>query len=145
MELLIQDEEIGLVLKKNTPADPVKKFVPAMHFGIIRKADLAEVGLCDLRLGHTEGLFFGGNIGYEVFPDYRGNRYAAKACRLLFQVASEKGLQYLSITCNPNNLPSRKTCLSLSPDAQILTPLPEDNNMYLEDNQREVCVFLYYL
>ncbi len=40
--------------------------------------------LCYFRIGYSEGLFFGGHIGYTIDEKYRGNHYSAKACKLLF-------------------------------------------------------------
>lgn len=68
------------------------------------------MGSCDLRIGHNENLYYGGNIGYRVEEAYRGNHYAGKACLLLFELARKHDLQYLIITCNPDNAASRKTC-----------------------------------
>lgn len=33
-------------------------------------------GTCDLRIGYNDNLYYGGHIGYRVFPEYRGNHYA---------------------------------------------------------------------
>lgn len=67
------------------------------------------MGVCDLRIGYTEGLYFGGHIGYSIDPEFRGHHYAAQACELLFLLAAKHHMPYLIISCNPDNWPSRKT------------------------------------
>ena len=37
---------------------------------------------------------------------HRGHHYAGKACKLLFQLAQRHGMEYVIITCNPDNYPS---------------------------------------
>ncbi|MBQ1404088.1 MAG: hypothetical protein IIY85_02240, partial [Lachnospiraceae bacterium] len=37
---------------------------------------------------------------------FRGNHYAEKACRLLFELARRHEMDYLIISCQPTNLPS---------------------------------------
>ena len=56
-------------------------------------------------------MFYGGNIGYGINAEHRGNNYAGKACKLLFKLAKKHSLDYLYITCDPTNIASAKTCL----------------------------------
>ncbi len=106
----LTDGEIRLTLTRTANADPEKGYVPAYHFIIERISDGAAVGNCDLRVGHNGGTEFGGNIGYAVMPQYRGNRYATKACKLLFELAKKHDMGYVIITCATDNTASQKTC-----------------------------------
>ena len=126
-DFLVSDE-LKLKLDHTAEADPVKGWVPAYHFDICLP-DGTMIGRCDLRIGHNQKLYYGGNIGYTVFPDYRGNHYAERACRLLFELARRHGLGYVIITCNPDNLPSRRTCERLGGELLEIAELPEDNDM----------------
>ena len=72
------DEAIRLHLTGTAEAKPEKQYLPACYFDICRY-DGTRVGTCDLRIGHNEKTEIGGNIGYTVFPPYRGHRYAARA------------------------------------------------------------------
>lgn len=72
-----------------------------------------QIGRMELRLGHAKAIEFLGNIGYSIRPAYRGHHYAAQACRLLADVAREKGMDYVTITCDTDNVASRKTIESL--------------------------------
>ena len=90
-------------------ADPAKSWLPAYHFAICDWNGV-KMGGCDQRVGHNRNTYYGGNIGYHIAEPYRGRHYAGKACLLLFELARRHGLEYLVITCNPDNLPSRRTC-----------------------------------
>lgn len=137
-------EEIALRLDHTFPGDPVRGWVPAYYFDILDREG-QKVGNCDLRIGHTEGLYYGGNIGYAVEEPYRGHHYAEKACRLLFRLAQRHGLGYLIITCQPSNLPSRRTCERLGGQLLEIVELPEDNDMRVRDGHTRECVYRFEL
>ena len=61
------------------------------------------MGKIDLRIGHNGNVYYGGNIGYSVDKKYRGHHYAGKACLLLFELAKKHHMDYLIITCVPDN------------------------------------------
>lgn len=140
----LEDEEIRLVLEKATEADPVRDWLPACHFAI---CDLngVKMGVCDLRIGHNVNTYYGGNIGYAVEKPYRGNHYAGKACKLLFELARRQGMDEVIITCSPDNLPSRKTCRWLGGELAEIAELPEDNDMRAEDGETHKCIYRFDL
>lgn len=139
----LMGEEVRLRLTRMTPADPARQFLPAWHFEICM-ADGTPVGVCDLRLGHNVKTLYGGNIGYEVFPEHRGHRYAAKAVALLLRLAKKQGLEYVSITCQPDNGASDRTCRISGGQDTGVVDLPEDNDMYKE-GKRRVRIFRFAL
>ena len=53
---------------------------------------------------------YAGHIGYGVNQEYRGNRYAARSCQLILPLAKRHGINPIWITCNPDNIASRRTC-----------------------------------
>ncbi len=138
------DDEIFLKLERTAEADPARKRVPAYYFKICRLMDDVEMGICDLRIGHEIGLYYGGNIGYTVYEPFRGHYYAGKACKLLFKQARKHDLGYLYITCNPNNLASRKSCEFAGAVLEDIVDLPEDNDMY-QDGERQKCIYRFAL
>ena len=139
----LADGEIRLKLTETKPADPQRGLVPSYHFAIGRP-DGAVVGHCDLRVGHNQKLYYGGNIGYGVEEAHRGHHYAGKACLLLFQLARRHDMKYLYITCNPENIPSRRTCEYAGGVLEAIVDLPPDNDMYLEGERRK-CVYRFEL
>lgn len=137
----LRTDELILELEKTTPAQPEKQFVPAYHFYICLP-DGTRIGKCVLRVGHNDKLYIGGNIGYEIDEPYRGHRYAAKACELLFRQARKHELGYLIITCVPENIASARTC-ELAGGAYIETAdIPESNEMYAE-GKRQVRIYRF--
>ena len=139
----LQSDEICLRLIRTTDANPEKQFVPAYRFAICLP-DGTEVGRCDLRIGHNDKLFYGGNIGYAVDEPYRGHHYAAKACVLLLELARRHELGFLYITCSPENVASAKTCLRAGGRFMGIHNLPEDHDMYLR-GERQVMVYRFDL
>lgn len=135
----LRDDEIWLRLREAAPADPVKRYVPAYKFDICL-LDGTKVGVCDLRIGHTMGLFFGGNIGYGIEEAHRGHHYAARACRLLFHLAARHAMQYVYITCNPDNPASSRTCQRAGCTLVCTVPLPEDTELY-QRGERNVMIY----
>jgi hypothetical protein len=80
----LSDGEITLRLSKDTPADPTKEWLRALHFDITLPDSVEAIGLIDIRLGYTLSLVrFGGHFGYNVKPVWRGHHYGGKACKLL--------------------------------------------------------------
>ena len=138
----LRTDEIYLKLDRVSEANPEKKWVDAYHFKICLVSDNTEVGNCDFRVGNTEKLFFGGNIGYGVHEKHRGNHYAGKACKLLFELAKMHGLKYIYITCNPDNFASRRICEYAGGKLEIIVDLPTDNDMYLQGD-RQKCVYKF--
>lgn len=108
-DLELFDNHIYLKLDRITPENIEKGYVPAYYFKIFRQIDDKEVGICDLRLGHNENIFYGGNIGYFIDKNYRGNKYASKASLLLLKLARKEKMNYILITCSPENIASIKT------------------------------------
>ena len=92
-----------------------------------------------LRIGHSADLeMYLGHIGYNVFPPARGRHLAERACRLLLPLAKAHGMTTLSITCNPDNWPSRRTCQRLGADLVGLVSLPNDHVLY-QRGERSKC------
>jgi len=120
--------------------------VPAYHFWMM--IDPAHLGVraaggdglvgpsriaggIGLRVGQNRELeFFSGHIGYHVFPQCRGRHLAARACRLLLPLCRAHKLTPLWITTNPDNTPSRKTCLRLGARLVDTVAIPEDHPFF---------------
>jgi predicted acetyltransferase len=67
--------------------------------------DFAPIGVASTP--HIE--HYAGHVGYSVDPLHRGHRYASRSLRLLAPLARRLGLDPLWITCDPENLASRRT------------------------------------
>jgi tagatose 1,6-diphosphate aldolase len=79
-----------------------------------------------------------GNLGFNVDLEFRGRRFAERACRLLLPLAMAHGFQSLLITCDPGNHASRRTCERLGAHLVDIVPVPRDSEMYA-DGERLKC------
>ena len=127
----LKDEEIFLRLRETVDEQPERRWVPAYCFDICLP-DGTKIGRCDLRIGHNENTYVGGNIGYGIDEQYRGHHYAAKACKLLFHLARKHDMDYVIITCGPENIASSRTCQIAGGEYLETVKVPEDNEMFLE-------------
>ncbi len=139
----LRDGTILLRLDHTCEAQPEKRWLPAYRFDICL-ADGTKIGTCDLRIGHNDKTYIGGNIGYAIDEPFRGRRYAACACALLFRLARRHGMDYAIITCVPGNRASSRTCEIAGGTYLETAPIPEDNEMYAE-GKREVMVYRFEL
>ncbi len=134
------DGEVELIEAYSLDGTKSNGYISSIVYHIRLKATRKVVGRCDLRIGMNDELFYAGNIGYQVKKAYRGHHYAYKACRLLFQIAKEEYIQKeLWITCNPDNIPSRKTCERLNGDFRGIVEVPEDHWLIQQgDSQKRI-------
>lgn len=137
----LKNDEIQLILEKTVEGNVEKDWVPAYHFAICNTRG-TKMGVCDLRIGHNDKLYYGGNIGYSIDTEYRGSHYAGKACYLLFELAKKHNLEYVIITCNPDNIASRKTCEYAGGELLEVVELPEDSDMR-ERGETQKCIFKF--
>jgi len=140
----LKTEEISLRQVELAPDDPQRKWDPAFHFDILDRAGV-QIGGCNLRLGHSEALYYAGNIGYQIDEPYRGHHYAGKACKLLFQLARRQGMEYVIIVCAPGNQPSRKTCEWLGGELLEIAELPEDSEQRRLTGESHRCIYKFRL
>lgn len=130
----LKDEEILLKLSRTAEAQPEKRWLPAYYFDICL-LNGEKIGYCDLRIGHNEKTYIGGNIGYGIDEAHRGHHYAAKACKRLFRQARKHDLDHLFITCGTENAASARTCELAGGQFLEIADVPEDNELY-EDLQK---------
>ncbi|MDR2025365.1 MAG: GNAT family N-acetyltransferase [Hungatella sp.] len=135
----LRSDEIFLKLEKTVEGNADKDWLPAYYFDICDKGG-TKIGKCDLRIGHNEKVYYGGNIGYGIDKEYRGHHFAGKACMLLFELARKHHMEYLIITCNPDNYASRKTCEYAGGVLEEIVQLPDQNDMRL-NGETEKCIY----
>jgi tagatose 1,6-diphosphate aldolase len=115
-------------------AESDRESIPSYHFWMKLNGPDVPVriaGGIGLRLGDTPNIRkYIGHIGYNVYPPARGNHLAERACRLLLPLARHHGIKTLWITCNPDNLASRRTCDRLGGVLVDIVPVPEDHELY---------------
>lgn len=145
---LLSSDTLMLVLTRFTDAvtdaPPERQKVPSYHFDICTRSG-ERLGACTLRVGYNQRVYYGGHIGYEIDEAQRGHHYAEEACRILFRLARAHGMEYLSINCLPDNLPSRRTIERLGGELVEIAELPETNDMRVEKGYTQVCVYHHTL
>ena len=125
------DDDLELVLILRQPADPVKGLVPMYRFEMRAPGHVPAMGIIDLRVGHTPYVErYAGHIGYRVEPEYRGHHYAARSCLLLLPLARRHNLNPLWITCDPDNLASRRTCELAGARLVGIVKVPRSTDLY---------------
>ena len=139
---LLVDGELTLALRETLPGRG--QWAPTYRFHMVGAGD-EVMGAIELRVGRSfELVQYAGQVGYSVFEKHRGNRYAARACRMLFPLARAHGLNPLWITCNPDNVASRRTCELAGGMLVEVVDLPEDSEMYL-NGDRQKCRYRFDL
>lgn len=122
----LRDGDLRLELAAFGAFHPVHK-APTYHFRMIHAATAEELGTIRLRVGWTQHIeMYAGHIGYAVHEGHRGHRYASRSVRLLIPLAHGLGLDPLWITCDPENVASRRS-LELAGACFIeIVNVPED-------------------
>jgi RimJ/RimL family protein N-acetyltransferase len=132
---VLSDDVIHLVCIAKKPAIPEKKWVPSYDFAVCKGSE--QIGNVNLRIGYTDGLYYGGQIGYGIDEKNRGNGYAVRACRLLIPVAKAHKMTKLLISNAKGNIASKRVCEKLGARLVRVARLPEWHNLYIEGNRFE--------
>jgi tagatose 1,6-diphosphate aldolase len=135
----LRDGDLRLVLRRTYRGSRSLGLAPTYAFDMTHADSGARMGEIDLRLSNEPYItHYAGHIGYAVERAFRGHRYAARACGLLLPLARQHDLSPLWITCNPDNVPSRKTCEHLGATLVEVVPVPPESDLYRR-GEREKC------
>ena len=98
-----------LALKSREETCPPDR-VPDSTFLCVRQGDERLVGMINIRHRLNDFLLnYGGHIGYSIRPDERGKGYGKEQLRLGLAACRARGLHRVLLTCDQNNLRSRRT------------------------------------
>jgi predicted acetyltransferase len=130
-------DEVRLQFVEVVPGDSRRGFVPYYHFRIVTK-DECDVGHINLRVGETDHVrICAGHIGFEIFEPKRGHGYALQACRALAPfVSSVYGT--VTITCDPDNLPSKRTIEQLGAHFVDEVSVPASDPHYVRGSRTKL-------
>ena len=128
IDLELREGDMELVCTDKQPAQTNKRWVPGYVFDICVTGE--KVGIINLRIGYTEGLYYGGQIGYRVDEAHRGKNYAARACRLIAHLARAHGMTKLLIANDRENTASIRVCEKLGARLVRAVALPEWHDLY---------------
>lgn len=136
------DGELRLELLTFDSGDSETNELPLYIFDMNYSDSEASMGQIGLRIGYSEDVEkYQGNIGYHVDPPYQGNRYAARSVRLLLPFAKRHGLDWVWITCNPDNGASRRTCEIVGAELVDIVEIPTGHRYY-QQGERRKCRYL---
>jgi len=138
----LSDGVIHLKCTVKRVAIPEKKWVPSYDFCICKGHE--KVGEINLRIGYTDGLYYGGQIGYTIDSIHRGNGYATRACRLLRAVAKAHNMEKLLITNRNTNFASGRVCEKLGARLLRIVRTPEWHDLFKEGH-RFNCIYEWSL
>ena len=127
----LADGDLKLVVARNVPADPVKGHVPAYEFEMRSHPGGTVMGNLRFRVGDADTVLkYPCHVGYDVKPEFRGHHYASRSVRLILPFARAHGLTKLWISCDPDNVASRKTCERAGARLCAISDVPKDHEMY---------------
>jgi predicted acetyltransferase len=143
-KLVHRDLELILIKTISPETNPID-FVPVYKFEMRQAGTAQKLGKFSFRVANTEDIIlYAGHFGYDVIDKYRGHKYAARSCQLLFPLARKYEINPLWITCNPDNLASRRTCEIAGGQLIEVIDLPADNDQY-QDGDRQKCRYRFNL
>ncbi len=107
------DGVLDLIPLRVPPADAFLGFGRERIWRITLTGQRREIGQLSYRDGESPCVFYYGHIGYHIDAPFRGHHYAFRACRMIEDEIYRSGKTTVVITCDPDNIPSRKTCEKL--------------------------------
>jgi predicted acetyltransferase len=135
----LQEDDLTVVLVECQPGATNPWRVPAYLFRLQTDAS-QHVGSIRLRVGWNDDIIrYAGQIGYAVEPAFRGRRYAERACRLIMPLARGHGLEELWITCQPDNIASRRTLERLGAECAGILDVPVGYPLDAGLERRKMC------
>lgn len=129
----ITEGEMTLSVTQKYGGDRV--MLPFYYWDIFVNNDC--VGRISLRIGRNFHSYYNGNVGYEIFPEYRGNGYAGRACRLVFPAARYHGMKELLLTCSEHNAASYRTIERLGAELVEIAEVPKEYFAWREGMERQ--------
>ena len=135
---VLRDNELILRLKDALMDVSGVEPIPTYRFQMVNDVSAETMGGLNLRIGTDENLVRNrGHIGFTVDGAYRGHGYAGRGCLLVLQLARNHGLGSLWITCDPDNMPSRRTCERIGARLVEVVSVPEGTEAYAAGARRK--------
>jgi predicted acetyltransferase len=105
--------------------DLLKEEVLTSTFWLIDKKEVVGV----VRIRHQE-VECAGHIGYDISPDYRNRGYGLQILKLALEKAMKIGIEEVILTCNVDNIASKKI-IEKNNGKLLGTIFDEEENEYL--------------
>lgn len=117
--------------------------VPTLSYDISVPELERIVGTVEYRFETGRDLKFYGNIGYVIYQPYRGHGFAYQSCMMLLELLKKEHpeLHEVYITCNPDNVPSKKTIQKIPGTYLGTVDVDRDHELYYYgETQKEIYV-----
>lgn len=125
----LKDQELELVLVETKQGDGT--IYNATYYLFDMMVGGQRAGYIRLRVDDTWFIqTYQGHIGYAVEPEFRGHHYSERACRLILPLAKTHGLNTIWITCNPDNIASRRNIERLGATLVEVVKAPINSEYY---------------
>jgi predicted acetyltransferase len=112
--------------------------VPTWSFRMVQAESGEELGTIRLRVGDSRHVvMYAGHVGYGVDERHRGHGYAERALRLLLPVARRLGLDPVWVTCDPENVASKRTLERVGARLVEEVDVPPDCVIYQSGHPRK--------
>ncbi len=131
----VESNELILKITEKNLGDEVQ--IPFYYYDIFRKTDNCMVGKISIRIGNNFHSYYNGHVGYEVFKEYRGNGYAAKACLLVLDVARFHGMEFVYLCCDESNAASYKSIEKLGAKFVEICVVPKEYFAWYEGMEKQ--------
>lgn len=121
-------KSMSLILNKVLFPDDIFD-VPTVVYDVYDQAIDKIVGRIEYRHETGRDLTYYGNVGYLIYQKYRGQGYAYRACLALLEIL-DSSIETVYITCNPDNIASKKTIEKLGASYIGLVDVAVDHELY---------------
>lgn len=137
------DNELELILVKKTPAIPEKGYFPRYEFEMRHSETGEKMGGIHFRVGNNKVMkLYVGHLGYGVDDKFRGKKLASRSLLLLFPLAKKHDINPVWVTCNPENLASKRTCELAGGKFIAIVDLPKHSDQY-KRGERKKCRYRF--
>ncbi|MDD3841948.1 MAG: GNAT family N-acetyltransferase [Candidatus Izemoplasmatales bacterium] len=104
--------------------------VRAETYFLTKDSEKRILGAIDIRFVLNEYLYnYGGNIGYGIRPSERRKGYAQEMLALALDVCRRNGLKKVLVTCDDDNLGSRRIIEKNGGVLENIVPFEDENVM----------------
>lgn len=131
---VIYSENLSLKITQKYMGD--NEMLPFYYYDIFNSENKC-VGKISIRIGHNFHSYYNGNIGYEIFKEYRGHGFARIACQMVLDVARYHCMEYVILSCDKNNIASYKTIEKINAELMEICDVPKDYFAWHEGMEKQ--------
>ena len=131
---IIYSDRLTLKITQKYTGD--NEMLPFYYYDILN-SDNKCIGKISIRIGHNFNSYYNGNIGYEIFEEYRGQGFAGAACKMVLNVAKFHCMEYVILSCDENNIASYRTIEKLNAELLEICEVPREYFAWREGMKKQ--------